>query len=216
MALRGYLFCLCALPGTLAAPLTMAYDEPDYAVVTEYERFEVRRYEPFVIAEVEVRAPFAEAGSKAFRTLFRYIAGANRANSKIQMTTPVLQQPGEQVAMTTPVIQRTGTDAESHRVSFVLPFQYDLDSAPIPTNPDVSLRRVDGRVVAARRYSGTWSAQRYRRHESALLEALEAAGYTPAAAPEWARYNGPMTPWFMRRNEVLVEIADAERQAANE
>jgi hypothetical protein len=24
--------------------------------------------------------------------------------------------------------------------------------------------------------------------------------------PVWARYNGPMTPWFLRRNEIWLAV----------
>jgi hypothetical protein len=38
------------------------------------------------------------------------------------------------------------------------------------------------------------------------MEALSADGRRPIGAPILARYNSPFTPWFMRRNEVMVEI----------
>jgi hypothetical protein len=60
--------------------------------------------------------------------------------------------------------------------------------------------------MAARTYSGTWSEKRYRENESALLEALKAEGIKPIAAPVFARYNSPFSLWFMRTNEVLVEV----------
>ncbi len=62
--------------------------------------------------------------------------------------------------------------------------------------------------MAARRYSGRWTLANYRENETTLLEAVRAAGLTPLAPPVYARYNPPFTPWFMRRNEVLVEVAD--------
>ena len=198
----------------LAGESALSYEEPGFEVIAKYEDFEVRRYEPFVIAEVEVGGEFADAGNRAFNTLFRYIAGDNRANGKMEMTTPVLQTPGEKIEMTTPVLQRAATRADTHRISFVLPLRYDLETAPEPTNTAVSLREVPGRIVAALRYSGTWSETRYRKHEQTLLSALTTAGYETAGAPEWARYNGPFTPWFLRRNEVLVQLASA-RIASN-
>lgn len=215
MTSRGFLFALtAALAVILAGVSAVAYEEPGFELLAQYESFEVRQYQPFVIAEVEVEGNFSDAGNRAFNTLFRYIGGDNRANGKMEMTTPVLQAPGEKIEMTTPVLQRSATRADTHRVSFVLPLRYTLETAPEPTSPDVMLRQVPGRVVAALRYSGTWSEQRYRKREEALLSAVAEAGYEIAGPAEWARYNGPFTPWFLRRNEILVELESA-RIASN-
>jgi hypothetical protein len=36
---------------------------------------------------------------------------------------------------------------------------------------------------------------------------MAAAGVEPIGAPRFMRYNPPTTPWFMRRNEVIVPVA---------
>jgi hypothetical protein len=56
------------------------------------------------------------------------------------------------------------------------------------------------------RYSGSWSESNYAKHERLLLDALADDGISARSAPVSARYNAPFTPWFMRRNEVMVEI----------
>ena len=56
------------------------------------------------------------------------------------------------------------------------------------------------------RYSGTWSEDNYLEHERVLLDALADDGVSTRGAPVSARYNAPFTPWFMRRNEVMIEI----------
>jgi hypothetical protein len=38
-------------------------------------------------------------------------------------------------------------------------------------------------------------------------ERLGAEGYEVKSDPMLARYSPPLTPWFLRRNEILVEVA---------
>ena len=186
----------------------MFLEEPAYRVVEQLEGAEVRRYDPYVVAEVTVAGDFEDAARRAFRRLAGYIGGANRAEEDIRMTVPVLQTPApaERVEQTGALLQRSAADGNSHLVAFVLPARYALAAAPTPVDPQVRLRRVPARSVAARRYRGAWSESRYRQEESHLLETLAGSGWEPAASPEWARYNPPMMPSFLRRNEVLVEV----------
>ncbi len=40
-----------------------------------------------------------------------------------------------------------------------------------------------------------------------LLAALKPAGLTMVGDPRYARFDPPWTPWFLRRNEVVVPVA---------
>ena len=89
-----------------------------------------------------------------------------------------------------------------------MPREYPLSYLPTPADERVSLQRLPARLLAVRRYRGGWGEARYREQEAALLEALAARGATIIGAPIFARYNAPFVPGFLRRNEVLVEVAD--------
>ena len=62
----------------------------EFRVLETFRDFEIREYEPCVIAEVKVSAEFSTASSKAFSSLFGYISQGNRTSEKISMTTPVI------------------------------------------------------------------------------------------------------------------------------
>ncbi len=186
-------------------------ERPDYEVVERHDAFEVRRYPAYVVAETVVRADFESVGDQGFPLLADYIGGANRANKEIAMTSPVNMAPadstGEEIDAQMPVVQGpSGDDAGTYTLSFIMPAQYTLETLPEPTDSRVRLRRVDERLMAALRYSGTWSRARYRKRESKLLDTVRDAGLEPVGDPLFARYNPPLTPWFLRRNEVLVEV----------
>ena len=112
--------------------------------------------------------------------------------------------------MTAPVQQRSGLEEGTYLLSFVLPLRFNTLNAPQPTDPKVRIREVPSRIMAVNRYTGLWSEARYRKYEAKLIAALQEQGYDMLGPPEWARYNSPFTPWFLRRNEILVEIAGAD------
>jgi hypothetical protein len=164
------------------------------------------------VAETEVSGDFDEIGNKAFRVLAAYIFGENRAQEKMDMTAPVNQHPaagdGEKMEMTAPVTQgpKGGADTDTYVLSFVMPSGYTLGMLPEPLNPQVQLREEPAKLMAVRGYSGRWTQANYREHESQLLAAVERADLTPVGAPVYARYNSPFSLWFLRRNEVMVEV----------
>ncbi len=189
--------------------VAMAIEEPEYEVVARHGDMELRRYAPMILAETRVDTDFEGAGNQAFNRLFRYISGDNRAQAKIAMTAPVVQEPtSEEIAMTAPVVQEAGDDG--WRVAFVLPAKYSWETAPEPTDSRVELRLVPERLVAALRFSGTWGEERFMEHERQLRELLAEHGLEAAGKAVYARYNPPFTPWFMRRNEILIPATRAD------
>ena len=184
---------------------TMAIEEAKYKVLEKDKKFEIRDYSPHILAEIIVEGDLEEAGNKAFNRLFRYISGDNRSRKKVAMTAPVSQQPvGEKIKMTAPVGQRRVQ--EKWAVSFILPASYTLKTLPEPEDPNITLRQVPARRMAAVRYSGFWSEKRYLRYKLELESWIHHRNLTIVGDPIWARYNPPFTPWFLRRNEILIPV----------
>lgn len=169
-------------------------EQQPYEVVGDHGDFELRRYPDHVVAETRVTGSFEGAGNSAFRRLVGYIGGRNAGSSKVAMTAPVVQEADDEAA-------------GRFVVAFVLPAAYDLDSAPPPNDPDVRLRAVPAQTAAALRFSGRWTRERYDEHARQLLAALDAAGLEVVGPPRFARFDPPWTPWFLRRNEVVVPVA---------
>ena len=183
----------------------MAIEEAKYEVIKRDNKFEIRDYETHLLAETVVEGNLEDAGSEAFKRLFRYISGDNRSGNKVAMTAPVSQQPmGEKIKMTAPVGQQRLE--ESWAVSFMMPGSYTLKTLPEPEDPKVTLRQVPARRMAAVRYSGFWSETGYLRYKVELESWIYKMGLTIVGDPIWARYNPPFMPWFLRRNEILIPV----------
>jgi hypothetical protein len=189
------------------SPDAMAIEKPSYLVVERREAFELRDYASYLVAETVVGGSREEAGNAGFRILAAYIFGKNRGEKKIAMTAPVTQAEPAKIAMTAPVAL-AGQEGR-WTIQFMMPSSYTLETLPEPLDPAISFRVMPARRVAAHAYSGTWSASRYEEHLATLRAALATAGLTAVGEPTWARYDPPFMPWFLRTNEILVELAPA-------
>jgi hypothetical protein len=196
---------LAAIAAVLVTSTAMAIEEPRFKVLEKDGSFELREYSAYIVAETRVEAGFEDAGSLAFQRLFRYISGNNVAQQKIAMTAPVTQSASEKIKMTAPVSQVA--DGNAYLVAFSLPSSYTLATVPKPLDPTVRIRQVPAQLIACWRYSGRWTESNYRDHEVLLRERINSRELIARGDPVLARYNPPFTPWFMRRNEVLIPVA---------
>ena len=176
----------------------MALEEPEYEVLFETDEIEFRRYDPYLVAEVTVSGK--SAGNQAFRILAGYIFGDNGSDEKMRMTAPVESRD-------------SNSEQDVYQdYAFVMEKSYSLDSLPVPNDERFRLREKPERVVAVRQFSGRWSEKNISKQEQRLLDDLQTLGVEIAGPPELARYNSPFTPWFLRRNEIIVPV---ERPGTN-
>jgi hypothetical protein len=206
LVLRAAGRLLAAFSAVIAAAPAQAIEEPEYAVERQLTaQVEIRRYAPYVVAEVTVPGPAEEAGNRAFPILAGYIFGKNMGERKMAMTAPVTQAAEPvKLPMTSPVTQAPA--GAGFVVQFVLPRAVSLEAAPQPLDERVRLRQVPATRVAAIRFSGFWSDANYAAHLAQLQEALKAAGQPWVGEPVFSRYNPPITPWFLRRNEIWLAL----------
>ncbi len=200
------------LVADLSWSLMTRVKEPSYSVQMKDGDFEVRTYEPRVVAETVVQGGWDASGNEGFRRLAGYIFGKNAKRAKIAMTAPVAQRPeSRKIAMTAPVGQRR--EGASWVVSFTMPEGETLESLPQPTDARVVLRELPASRFAVVRFSGRWSDQRMVDRAQALRAWAKSRGLTVVGEPEVNRYNPPWTLWFLRRNEVWLSL-DAVTPAA--
>lgn len=185
----------------------MATEEPKYTVIEKSGDFELRAYEPMVVAETLVDGDLDDASSAGFKRIADYIFGNNTAraggNEKISMTAPVTMAPKtEKISMTAPVGMQA--KAGQWRMYFVMPSKYMLETLPTPNNPAVTLRAIPASRLAVLRFSGLAGEEKTAKKTAELLDWLKSKQITPIGEPELARFNPPWTLPFLRRNEVMV------------
>lgn len=170
----------------------MALEQPKYKVDKHFGDVEIRTYESYRIARCELEGvdDLRTASNAGFRYLFNYISGANNESQKIAMTVPVQQFPTK----------------SGWSVSFVVPSTFKKSDVPIPNSSKIEIIEVSGGKVAALKYRGLWGSSSFESHKKELLETLAAHDIKIRGEVFSAVYNPPLTPPFLRRNEVLVAI----------
>ena len=188
--MRRTMIFLLALTSMQSA---MSYEEPEYTILSATPDYEIREYAEHIVAEVDVTGSMGDTGNAAFRILAGYIFGDNAGSQEMNMTAPVETRPlGE----------------DSYTYAFMMERKYTMASLPEPDDPRIRLTQRPSRVMAVRSYSGSWREAKMRENVEALLTALDSDGIEYTGDPILARYDSPFTLWFLRRNEVMIELSE--------
>ena len=186
----------------------MAIEEPEFISIEKKDAFEIREYQPKLIAQVLVNGTFDSASSKGFRLLADFIFGNNKTNEgskKIDMTAPVVSRDAaEKIDMTAPVISEE--TEKGWYVSFNMPKQYKKETLPVPNNPEVKIIEVPSEKYAVITFSGLVREKKYAEMLNLLNEEMKKRNIDPKGPAILARYNPPWTLPFLRRNELMFRI----------
>lgn len=182
-------------------------ESPKYTLVQKENGYEIRDYAPMILATAQAEGTLDQATNKGFRLLADYIFGNNTAQTPIAMTVPVSAAESEPIAMTAPVIADGEAEEGVYKISFVMPSKYTMQNIPQPNNSAVTLLEVPARRMAVLQFSWFAPEARVNAKKTLLLEAVKTDGLETVGVPTAAFYNPPLTPPFMRRNEVWVELA---------
>ena len=201
--IKGVLLCLFLI----AAVDSYALEQPTYEVLFVDGDIEYRRYDAYLVAETAIAeaSDWGKDTRDGFMQLFDYISGENTLETKIAMTSPVVQGQRTKIAMTAPVVESSSEG--QNRMAFMLPSEFNLDSAPRPTNPAITIKEIPVRIIASIRYSGRWTEKNVQKYKARLEQHLADRGVETIGEYSTAVYNAPFTPPFMRRNEIHFEIS---------
>ena len=156
-----------------------------YEVIQINDGIEIRRYLPYVAADVIINEDYDKASSLGFRPLANYIFSNN-----ISMTAPVIVEE---------------KSPESWQVSFVMPHGSKLSDMPTPAN-NVKLRGEQEEICAAIKFNGNTSKNRIKKYEEKLLSYLKVQNIQKSGQLRIARFDPPWKPGVIRHNELIQPI----------
>jgi hypothetical protein len=203
-ALAGVVFVI-TIAAVAAGPILSRVEQPEYQVTASSGSIEVRAYGPTIAAEAEVKGERKAAISEGFRLIAAYIFGSNDPKAKIEMTAPVQQQRQQKIAMTAPVTQQA--DGNSWTVRFIMPKSWTMDTLPAPNDARVKLVPVPAKRMVAIRFSGTANDNLIEAKTAELRKYATEQKLPTIGDPVLAFYNPPWTLPFLRRNEIMLELA---------
>jgi len=163
---------------------TMAYEEANYEVVKENQKYEIRKYPDRLVIETN------SVKGNGFRKLFNYISGNNEKNQEIKMTVPVTQE------------IKNG----NMTMQFYLPSKFNKDNAPKPSNSEIKVSTIEGGYYAAIKYSGRSSDKNFLKNKDILEKELKQDNIIILSPPIRASYNSPFTLPMLKRNEVMYKV----------
>lgn len=180
-------------------------EQTQYSVLKTEKDYEIRLYPAHIVAQTTVQGSYQDALNKGFRIVAGYIFGGNIKKESIAMTAPVVEQKvSESIAMTTPVT--ADINGDSHTISFGMPKSYTLETLPTPKDERVKIVTIPEKKMAAIRFSWSRGSERVEEKKQELLQALSRDNIKTIGEPQYAGYDGPWTPPWMTRHEVLVEV----------
>lgn len=200
-----YVIILSILITSCSAVGIRNYEEPKYQTLVEEENFEVRQYSDVLVAQSTSPGTYKESSGQNFERLAGYIFGKNKANEKMDMTTPVLQeQQSEKMDMTAPVFQQQ-TNA-NWTMTFVLPSQYTIKTVPVPIDETVTVKMLPKIKVATLQFNGRMNENNIQKNTQMLENWVKQKSFNAISSPYSAAYDPPWTLPMLRRNEIHIPI----------
>jgi hypothetical protein len=212
------------------------YETPKYEVMVDEQPYELRKYEPYTVAEVTVfENDIDEAQKRGFRILADYIFGNNiardslhrqvrmkegetyKSNESISMTGPVLLDLNDQIVIRSPagVVNMLSPEEpveleleleQKWTMTFSLPSKYTLNTAPIPKNGSVRLREVPKELIITRRFTNFVTKSKVETLSNDLLKWANKKGLVIEGSIRIARFDPMWTVPFLRRNEIHISV----------
>jgi hypothetical protein len=163
---------------------SLAIEQASYRVRRKDGAFEVRQYESMMVAVT----PMTGGTDSAFRRLFRFISGESKTGQKIAMTAPVL------------------FEKATSQMSFVLPAKMVASGVPEPKDSSVRIEDRAAGTYAVLTYTGGRNPEAQVKALRRLQDWLQSNHYEAAGDPDFAYFDPPWTPIFLRRNEVRIPL----------
>ena len=177
-------------------------------VLQRERRFEIRQYQGYIAASVEIDSDIKNALNSGFGVLADYFFSRNwsRKPPKTTGSITVHVAKNEKIAMTTPVFLATTDQANRYIISFIMPAKYTMDSLPEASNKKITFQEVKPYKAAALKFGGYLNETTTEDKAAVLATWLKEKQLSYKSGFTFAQYNSPWVPERFRRNEIIATL----------
>ncbi len=164
-----------------------------FRVIRTFKEFEIREYQPCVIAEVRVSLDHSYTTNDSNGSLSQFIKKEGNVRQRMAMTAPVFA-----------ALRAEAPESDEWFISFVLPSGKTVGHLPDPNDPQVVIRELDTETCAALRFRGRATASLIEKKIQELRLAAKDKKIALSRESRILRLNPSLKPGFMQFNEIII------------
>lgn len=182
-------------------------EEALFSTLAVDENFELRLYEPLIIAQTASEGSYLSATRAGYQRLTDYVSGNNLAAQTVSVNSPITLVAGAK----TPKIELTVPYYEEYLddtwlTSVAMPESYSLLTLPKPVDERITFKVLPRIKVAVISYMGYRSERMISKKVSLLTEWLRQQKLTATSPARSVIYDSPWTAPMLRRHEIHVNV----------
>ena len=182
-------------------------EEALYSTLAIEENFEIRLYEPLIIAQTAAEGPYLSATKAGYQVLTDYASGNNLANQTISVNPPTILGVGSKkpkVELTVPYYEEyfDGT----WLTSVAMPESYTLKTLPVPADDSITFKVLPRIKVAVISYMGYRSERVISKKADMLMQWVRQNGLNTTSPARSVIYDSPWTVPMLRRHEIHINV----------
>lgn len=170
--------------------------------------YEIRLYEPIIIAQTAVSGKYTTATRTGYNRLTSYVSGNNLAKQTVSVNPPISVVTNERkqpkVELTLPYYEEyiDGT----WLISVAMPESYRLETLPKPVDNSITFKVLPRLKTAVIKFTGYKSEGLISRNSALLNQWITQNALTPTSSARSVIYDSPWTVPVLRRHEIHINV----------
>ena len=182
-------------------------EEALYSTLAVDENFEIRLYEPLIIAQIAVDGSYLSATKMGYQILTDYVSGNNLADQTISVNPPSTVGVGSKkpkIELTVPYYEEYLDGA--WLTSVAMPESYTLRTLPVPADSGITFKVLPRIKVAVISYIGYRSERMISKKADMLTQWVRQNELNTTSSARSVIYDTPWTVPMLRRHEIHINV----------